>query len=261
MTDSCLIEQVNSIDWYHSIPLGNLVTPGAYPLSAERWTAEAMPSDLTSKAVLDVGAWDGYFSFEAEKRGASRVLAIDNFQGRKRDLGAAGFSVAKQFLRSQVEFRNMDVMEVHQIRESFDLILFLGVYYHLQDPIGALKLLLDRLRPGGMLMIEGILLPGKEPKLLSFRPQDIEPTTYCAGTIPWFDICLRQIGYEKVEFVGGTWLLAHAMRYYETRFPSRLTRALYAIMNSIAWSLSINRIPFQGRWKVYRGVLRAYKSR
>jgi tRNA (mo5U34)-methyltransferase len=220
-----------------------------------------MPADLSGKAVLDVGAWDGYFSFEAERRGATKVLAIDNFQGREGGLDETGFSVAKQFFRSQVEFRSMDVMEAHQIHESFDLILFLGVYYHLIDPIGALNLLLDRLRPGGMLLIEGILFPGKEPKLQCLRPEDIEPTTYCAATISWFEICMRQIGFEKVEFVGGTWLIPDAMRYYETRFPSRLIRALYTIMNSMAWSFSVNHLPFQGKRKVYRGVLRAHKSR
>ena len=63
--------------WYHHIELpGGIITPGCLPISAE---AYKVPDDLTGKRVLDVGAWDGYWTFEALKRGASEVVAIDDF--------------------------------------------------------------------------------------------------------------------------------------------------------------------------------------
>ena len=63
------------------------------------------------------------------------------------------------FLGSAVEFKVMDVADVGELHETFDLVLFLGVYYHLRDPIQAFRVLFDRLRPGGQLVLEGLVLP------------------------------------------------------------------------------------------------------
>src|SRR5689334_19854227 len=62
--------------WWHAIDLGEgVVTPGT-----RAWTMETLGvTDLTGKTVLDIGAWDGYFSFEAERLGASRVVALDHY--------------------------------------------------------------------------------------------------------------------------------------------------------------------------------------
>ncbi len=71
-----LQEQVDALPWYHRMELpGGVVTPGWAPMSP---AAYQVPKDLTGKRVLDVGAWDGYWSFEAMKRGARQVVAIDN---------------------------------------------------------------------------------------------------------------------------------------------------------------------------------------
>ena len=74
-----LRREVNGIQWWHSIDLGNgIVTPGPDPTPA-RLREIQMPDDLSGLSVLDIGAWDGFFSFEAERRGAARVLATDSF--------------------------------------------------------------------------------------------------------------------------------------------------------------------------------------
>ena len=74
-----LKREVAAIEWWHTIDLGHgVVTPGVDP-SAARLPQIRFPIDLTNKTVLDIGAWDGFFSFEAERRGASRVLATDHF--------------------------------------------------------------------------------------------------------------------------------------------------------------------------------------
>ena len=71
--------EIAKVNWYHSIPLGNdIVTPGV-DNSSLRLAKLHLPEDLSGKSVLDVGAWDGFFSFEAERRGAERVLATDSF--------------------------------------------------------------------------------------------------------------------------------------------------------------------------------------
>jgi tRNA (mo5U34)-methyltransferase len=76
-----LNQQIKAIDWWHPIDLGNgVVTPGI-DCTPSRLAEIRLPEDLRGKSVLDIGAWDGFFSFEAERRGARRVLATDSFSG------------------------------------------------------------------------------------------------------------------------------------------------------------------------------------
>jgi tRNA (mo5U34)-methyltransferase len=96
-------------------------------------------------SVLDIGTWDGYFSFAAEKRGAERVLAIDSFSWQKEfadnpeliptfpDPERKGFEHAKKILNSKVEFREIELMDLDKL-EKFDLVLCLGILYHVKDP-------------------------------------------------------------------------------------------------------------------------------
>ena len=90
-----LQREVNAIKWWHAIDLGHgIVTPGPDPTPA-RLTELQIPHDLTGLSVLDVGAWDGFFSFEAERRGAARVLATDSFCWGQGGWGTkAGFELA-----------------------------------------------------------------------------------------------------------------------------------------------------------------------
>lgn len=107
--------------------------------------------DLRGKTFLDVGAWDGFFAFEAERRGARRVVALDAYEwtgtppgwaGRRHELPPKrrGFDVARAALGSSVEcivgdFTTMDLDGLG----TFDVVLFSGVLYHLEDPLGALR--------------------------------------------------------------------------------------------------------------------------
>ena len=97
-----------------------------------------IPDDLTGWTVLDIGAWHGFFSFECERRGADRVLAVDSFAWDK--FGMDEFLDAKTRLGSRVEYRHADV---HQLDPAeigqFDLVLLLGVLYHLRNPLLALE--------------------------------------------------------------------------------------------------------------------------
>ena len=74
-----LLQRIKEIKWFHSIPLRDgIVTPGV-DNSMDKLGQVCLPQDLTGKTVLDIGAWDGFFSFQAEKNGAERVLATDHF--------------------------------------------------------------------------------------------------------------------------------------------------------------------------------------
>lgn len=95
--------------------------------------------DLTGKTVLDVGARDGYFSFAAERFGASRVLAIDNGNW-SRPGGKRGFERLRKALASHVEDLEIDVLDVSpETVGQFDVVLFLGVLFHMRDPLLALE--------------------------------------------------------------------------------------------------------------------------
>src|SRR5262245_25907070 len=88
--------------------------------------------------VLDIGAWDGFFSFEFERRGAARVLAIDTFawdQG-----GLECFLLARQHFKSKVDYERLDVHDLDPRRMgTFDLVFCAGVLYHLRHPLLALE--------------------------------------------------------------------------------------------------------------------------
>lgn len=133
--------EVARVNWFHSIELApGLVTPGLADTAAQ--IPRLHLPDLTGKTVLDVGAWDGFFSFEAERRGAARVVALDTFSWRARGdhTGKAGFELARRALGSNVEDVEVDVLDISpQTVGQFDVVLFLGVLYHLRHPFLAIE--------------------------------------------------------------------------------------------------------------------------
>jgi tRNA (mo5U34)-methyltransferase len=121
--------------WWHSIDLGDgQVTPGVHSLEElkENYTRFHLPHDLTGKRLLDIGCWDGFYSFEAERHGALTV-AVDCWRPEN-------FFKAREALKSRVEFHELSVYEVTKEKlGSFDVVFFLGVLYHLRHPLLALE--------------------------------------------------------------------------------------------------------------------------
>jgi tRNA (mo5U34)-methyltransferase len=131
---ACNREKLQAGGWWHSIDLGDRVTPGANTLPHLRryWPDMGFPDDLRGKRLLDIGCWDGFFSFEAERHGAE-VLAVDCWR-------PPNFFKAREALGSKVEFREMSVYEVSRRKlGTFDIVLFLGVLYHLRHPLLGLE--------------------------------------------------------------------------------------------------------------------------
>src|SRR5580692_11155084 len=130
-----LIEKFGKLGWYHSIELPDgSVIPGLQTLDQlrERIARYPIPQDLNGKRVLDIGAWDGWFSFEMERRGAT-VVAVDAI---KQDT----LLEAKRLLNSRVEFVVEDVQRLSPRDIGyFDIVLFFGVLYHLKHPLLALE--------------------------------------------------------------------------------------------------------------------------
>lgn len=130
--------------WYHRIELpGGVVTPGWAPMYPDFYK---LPGDFTGKRVLDVGAWDGYWTFEALKRGAREVVAIDDFSdtihnGERRSWQQ--FELCRDILGYSREVcRNVE-MSVYDVTPErlgrFDVVLMFGVLYHLKHPLLALE--------------------------------------------------------------------------------------------------------------------------
>src|SRR4051812_31224950 len=105
-TDSAMTtlqDEVNEIRWWHTIDLGQgVVTPGATDTRA-RIHQTGLPANLAGWSVLDIGAWDGFFSFECERRGADRVVALDHVIWNDPSVGRKGFDLARRTLNSKVE--------------------------------------------------------------------------------------------------------------------------------------------------------------
>jgi tRNA (mo5U34)-methyltransferase len=138
---AALRRRVDELSWFHRIDLGNgVVTPGAAD-SARNLAALHLPP-LAGKTVIDIGASDGFYSFAAERAGASRVVAVEPYWGdAAHGLRAkAGFDLAHEVLDSRVEPLVSDLYDLTPERVgSFDVVLMLGVLYHLRDPLLALE--------------------------------------------------------------------------------------------------------------------------
>ena len=135
------LRRIQSRSWYHSIEIEpGLVTPGALSLPTLRRTLAhlELPDSLEGLSVLDIGAWDGFYSFEAERRGARRVVAYDLSPP-----DYFGWATASELLGSRVEYRQGSVYDLStDAVGAFDVVLCLGVFYHLRYPL----LALDRIR-------------------------------------------------------------------------------------------------------------------
>ena len=129
--------------WFHSMNLGNgLWTSGFATKEAldHRIRSLHIPDDLTGMTFLDVASWDGYYAFEAEARGASRVLATDYFCWAGEGSGSKeGFLLAREILGSKVEDKNIEVYDLSPTTVGmWDIVLFSGIFYHMRDPIRAM---------------------------------------------------------------------------------------------------------------------------
>ena len=127
--------------WFHNILLNDVQTAphhflGNYPSVKWQGFQDAIPQDLSGLSVLDIGCNGGFYSIEMKRRGAKRVLGIDHDE---QYLAQARF--AAQVTGADIEFEKLSVYEVGQLGEHFDVVLFMGVLYHLRHPLLALDLL------------------------------------------------------------------------------------------------------------------------
>lgn len=140
MTPDEIKRRVAGIRWYHCIDLGNgIVTPGVN--NSPFFEHLHLPPSLKGKTVLDIGAWDGYYSFRCEQLGAAQVLATDQYCWGGDGWGKMdGFLLARKVLRSKVQDENISPEEISADTVGlWDIVLLLGVLYHMKNPVAVLQ--------------------------------------------------------------------------------------------------------------------------
>jgi tRNA (mo5U34)-methyltransferase len=202
-----LREEVDRIRWFHTMELRpGLVTPGLEPDTPRKLDWIRLPA-LAGRTVLDVGTWDGFFAFEAERRGASRVVATDHHAWNAPGWGDAGFRCAHGALGSSVEAQDVDVLDHTPERVgTFDVVLFLGVLYHMRHPLLALERMAAVTNE--LLIVETHVesLPARRP-LAAFYPGaelDGDDSNWWGPNVAAVEAMLRAAGFSRVELVHPT---------------------------------------------------------
>ena len=208
------VEEIEALHWWHKIPVGlyrgeEYSTPGivSHCNGASATERYGMPEDLRGRTVLDIGSWDGGFSFEAERRGAARVLAADMVVSDPARMEFAswgenrGFLLAHRLLESRVEFIESSVNDLPDKLngERFDLVLFYGVLYHVLDPLSALRSVQRVTKETAL--IETAVVPGEDLRLELRNGYDGDKTNRWYPTIPCVIEMLEVVGFYKVEMI------------------------------------------------------------
>ena len=142
LSAAALAQRVRQLGpWFHNLDLGGIRTApdhflGDYPAVKWQRFAGALPEDLQGSTVLDIGCNGGFYAIEMKRRGADRVVGIDHDPDY---LAQARF--AAEVCGVEIELRELSVYDVGALGERFDVVLFLGVLYHLRHPLLALDLI------------------------------------------------------------------------------------------------------------------------
>jgi tRNA (mo5U34)-methyltransferase len=240
VTKQRLVDEIRP--WHHSIDLGDgVVTPGGKtPHHHYDDLRRLQLPQLAHKSVLDIGTWDGYYTFMAEGAGASRVVALDHYawsvdyqkateytadqRARGQSIralhtlpevwdpvglpGKRGFDLARRVLNSRAEvvaddFMTMDLGWLG----TFDVVLFLGVIYHLEDPLRALRRLRQVTHGLAVIESEAVLLPGRPGwslwQFVDAAQLNDDPSVWWVPTAEGLQAMCLAAGFSRVEIMAG----------------------------------------------------------
>lgn len=206
MTEQEVRDGVNTRKWFHVIPLPyGIVTPGTREPDA--WQVYKLPERLDGQTLLDIGAWDGQFSFEAERRGAE-VTAMDLWNRPDADPGSGGygwdnFMFAHRCLQSKVKTVNASVYDIPVNGNKYDMVLFLEVLYHLQDPLLGLKKVASICNKTLVLetWIDAMFV--EQPAMIYYEGNELagDPTNWWGPNQKCVEAMLRTVGFKSIEMV------------------------------------------------------------
>lgn len=195
--------RMGDINWYHTIDLGHgLVTPGVDD-TPTRIAQLEIPKDLSGRSVLDVGAWDGALSFEAERRGAARVLATDSFCWNGEGWGTKdGFDFAREAIDSEVEDLEIDPLELSPERMgTFDVVLFVGVLYHMRHPLLVLEHLASVTDQLAIVDTHVGMVDHEEPAMIFYPDAELndDSTNWWGPNPAAVEAMLATVGFTRFE--------------------------------------------------------------
>ena len=215
------------LEW--CLPIPELGIDGHVPTSYEKFILDGIPKDLTNKRVLDLAAWDGYYSHIASKRGAKIVVAIDNGIGeeicygpdknklspgssfpnpKERKLAIERLFNKYKFLREKlnanIHFVPMNVFDMDKILMKFDVIFCFGIFYHVSDVYGLFKKCYERLDDNGILLAEGQSSFDSSATMYLNAVYELgnDPTNYWVPSEECLMKMLKRIGFKEYKRLG-----------------------------------------------------------
>ena len=239
-TKQRLVDEISP--WHHSIRVAEgVVTPGSKTLQHHHQELIRLQlPNLAGKSVLDIGAWDGYYTFMAEGAAASRVVALDHYvwsvdfkkatDYTSRQLetrqpirafhtlpelwdpvglpGKRGFDLVHRLLNSRAEVVVSDFMTMDlSTLGTFDVVLFMGVIYHLEEPLAALRRVRQLTRGFVAIETEAVLLPdsGGRPlwQFVDAAQLNDDPTIWWVPTAEGLRSMCLAAGFSRAEIVSG----------------------------------------------------------
>ncbi len=206
MTKRSLAERAAAVSWWHGgMDLGDgVITQGGSMPAVNLLPTLMLPADLTGLSVLDVGTWDGYMAFECEKRGASRVVAVDSYVWRYAPTGRAGFDLAHEALGSKVQAAECEVLDLLPGNlGTFDIVLFLGVLYHMRHPLLALERVAAMTHDLLIAETHIITHSDRTPHMRFYPGNELnnDDSNWWGPNVACVEAMLRDVGFKTVECV------------------------------------------------------------
>ena len=185
ISDEELLKKIESVSWWHPFIFRN------YKVKSIRIRRLGVLNSYKDLSVLDIGCLDGFYGFDAEERGAKRVLMIDKYT-------TEGNKMAFELLDTKVEYRNMDLYDLDKIDEKFDVTLFMGVLYHLHSPFLGLQRVSEKTKK--LMILESKFTGDKEDPIpiLKFW-KEVIPDSYWIPSVSCIKEMMEVVGFKRFE--------------------------------------------------------------
>ncbi len=208
--------------WCHTFTeLG--ITGSNISIEDEEFILSTIPQSLEGKSVLDIASFDGFYAYQAVKRGAKYVVALDNGMGEEilngpdQGVGSEHMSYPNveerqkafdrqyekyKILNSQIHLVPLDVEDMDKLVPDFDIIFCFGLYYHIKDFYGLFEKFYNKCKE--MVRIEGVVKgkAGDSIYMTSSGELHNDPTSFWVPTIDGLCKTLTRIGFKKIDIIG-----------------------------------------------------------
>lgn len=197
-------ETCDQIQWWHTMDLGNGIRSKGHHDPSPFVKNLHLPN-LAGKTALDVGTWDGFYAYELERRGAV-TTATDGHIWREWPTGRRGFDFAHEALASNVESIVCDPLDLDKLERQFDVVLFLGVLYHMRHALLSLEKVASVTRELAIVETHVDCLGVNKPAMAFYEGSEIgnDPTNWVGPNPSAVCAMCRAAGFRTAEVVSMT---------------------------------------------------------